>query len=110
MAAGSAGTVMQKLQDLIKDYGKVVSARQDRIATGGTLYTVDIMLSLNYSDPRTYTTPREVRQELYLQAETIIAIVEEHYTLAEQPRIVLESSGHVGDSVEGNMTIQYLGR
>jgi hypothetical protein len=95
---------VEEVQELIKDYGHVTSCRWDKMLTGDTVFQMDIILL-----SATTGTFRDMRSELYLQAESVIAILEQHYILTEAPRITIEGDGYPG-SIQGSMFVSYFGR
>lgn len=96
------------VQQLIQNYGMIVEwsgtrgARFSRVGHSSYLIKVALLYPMNRPLP---AENREVRTELYLQAESIIEILKrEKFQIINPPRILL---GGAGEQIEGSMEVEF---
>jgi hypothetical protein len=105
-----AYNILPEIQELIKDYGWIQNGSYNHMrGASGTEVVVQMEIFLSPPSPATPMTPREIRSELYLQAESIISLLESKFSFAEMPRIIIEGSGRIMDT-QGFLTLSFLGR
>ena len=126
MLAGKRNVVTQKtstgrgkvskfpdIQQLIHRYGMITEwneSRGGRYSLTGRNDVHGIKVALLYPMNRPIPTDnREVRTELYLQAESIVEIMKkEHFQLINPPRIILGGvGGALGGQVEGTLEVEF---
>jgi hypothetical protein len=96
------------LDALVRPYGMITEWQQDRgrrysLMSSGSQDSWKIKVAL-LCPPGVWADNREVRQELYLQAESIIEVMKQSVQLISPPRIVL---GGVEGQIEGTMEVVF---
>jgi hypothetical protein len=110
---GKEDVQIPDLQTLIQSYGMVHEWNQTRgrryslMSSNTDTWTAKITLLYPPNLTMAHDN-REVRQELYLQAESIIEVMKTAgFQLLKPPRIILDGTGSMEGQVEGTMEVEY---